>query len=228
MTDTTPDQFGGLLARARAAIASTDVPNPALLADLAEAGQHIAVHPVPWTVDAHVGLIEHRHGRNLYVAFSREALIAEIANFCREHWSEIRDDRDPAKLTDEDVASIYFDGHDEEYLQTERIPVEGPAAGGAGPLRIGCHLVISTSHIRPSTADLLDQWAQMLPAFRPLGVAESGHGWFVLTDPLDGEARMMVPPELLAAIDFARRQGCRWLLLDRDADCVDGLETFDW
>ncbi|OAN53648.1 hypothetical protein A7Q26_05625 [Sphingobium sp. TCM1] len=95
-------------------------------------------------------------------------------------------------------------------------------------MRIGRHLVISTSHIRPSTADLLDQWAPLLPEARPLGVAEAGYGWFVLTDPLDGKAPEMAPPELRAAIDFARAQGCRWLLLDRDADCVDGLETFDW
>jgi hypothetical protein len=38
----------------------------------------------------------------------------------------------------------------------------------------------------------------------------------------------MVPNELWAAIEFARAQGCRWLLLDRDADCVDSLETFEW
>jgi hypothetical protein len=25
-----------------------------------------------------------------------------------------------------------------------------------------------------------------------------------------------------------RAQGCRWLLLDRDADCVDSLKTFEW
>ena len=103
-----------------------------------------------------------------------------------------------------------------------------PPIGSPKALRVGRHLVISTSHIRPATADLLDQWAPMVPESRPLGVAEAGYGWFVLTDPLDGLEREMVPNELWAAIEFARAQGCRWLLLDRDADCIDGLETFEW
>lgn len=227
MTQLTRHDFARLLARARIAITEADqTPNP-LCAQLAEAERYVENHAVPWAADIHAAFIDHREGGNLYAAFSREALMAEVAQFCREWWSEIRDERDPAELSDEDVSSAYFDHHENEYLWTEHVCVDGPALN-AGRLRFGRHLVISTSHIRPSTADLLDQWAPMLPECRPLGVAEAGHGWFVLTDPLEGEERDMIPSELWKAIAFARAQGCRWLLLDRDADTVDALETFDW
>lgn len=228
MTELSYQHHSALLARVRTALAGTPIADPGLRADLQQAEQWLDAHPRPLPVDVHVGFIDHKCGGNHYAAFSREDLMAEIAQFCREWWSDIRDKRDPATLDDEQIAEIYFARHEEEYLWTERISVAAAVPELVSPLRIRRHLVLSTSHIRPSTADLLDQWAPMLPEARPLGVAEAGYGWFVLTDPLDGEALEMVPPELRAAIDFARAQGCRWLLLDRDADCVDELQTFGW
>lgn len=228
MTHMTKDHFCRLLASARTAITDTKLSDADLCAELAEAEHLLENNVVPWTFDIHVAYVDHREGGNLYAAFSREALIAEIAAFCREWWSEISDPRDPDTLPHEEICSIYFEAHQDEYLSTERITTEAPPKASCGHLRFGRHLVISTSHIRPTTADLLDQWAPMIPESRPLGVAESGHGWFVLTDPLDDDALDMIPQDLRNAVAFARRQGCRWLLLDRDADCTDGLETFDW
>ncbi|WP_422247104.1 hypothetical protein [Sphingobium sp.] len=228
MTSMTRDALARLLARAHYALAGTGAANQVLADELNQAAMRIGTNPVPWTVDVHVGFVDHREGGNLYAAFTREALVAEIAGFSREWWSEIRDDRNPATLGDEEICSIYFEQHSDEYLWTERMTIEGPGPASSPPLRIGRHLVISTSHIAPSTADLLDQWAPLLPEARPLGVSETGYGWFVLTDPLDAEEMDMVPHELREAIDFARREGCRWLHLDRDAAWIDGLETFEW
>ena len=228
MTQMTRQDFARLLARARTAIEDVRAADPILCDELAQAERLLESHAGPWPADIHTAFIDHRHGGDLYAAFTREALMAEVASFCCEWWPEIPDKRDPATLPDEEVSSAYFEGHDNEYLWTERISVEGPVIGSPGELRIGRHLGISTSHIRPATADLLDQWAPMIPESQPLGVAEAGYGWFVLTDPLDGAEREIVPAELWAAIEFARAQGCRWLLLDRDADTVDALETFDW
>ncbi|EQB16520.1 MULTISPECIES: hypothetical protein [Sphingobium] len=228
MTQMTRHDFARLLARARAAIVATEAPDRMLCQELEQAERVVESHIVPWSADIHAAFIDHRDGGSLYAAFTRAALMAEVSEFCREWWTEIRDKRDPAKLSDEEICSAYFDGHDHEYLWSERITVEAPVTAAWGELRVGRHLVISTSHIRPATADLLDQWAPMISESRPLGVAEAGHGWFVLTDPLDVVEREMVPAELWAAISFARAQGCRWLLLDRDADTVAGLDTFDW
>lgn len=228
MPQMTKADFARLLARARAAIPDGYDADRALRTELVVAERLVESHAIPWTTDLHVAFIDHRHGGDLYAAFTREALMAEIASFCRLWWPEIRDKRDSARLPDEEVSSVYFDGHENEYLWTERISVEGPIIGSPGELRIGRHLVISTSHIRPATADLLNQWASMIPECRPLGVAKAGYGWFVLTDPLDGAERDLIPAELWAAMEFVRAQGCRWLLLDRDADTIDALETFAW
>ncbi|AHE53703.1 hypothetical protein NX02_09915 [Sphingomonas sanxanigenens DSM 19645 = NX02] len=228
MSQMTRHDFARLLARARAAIVATDTADRDLCDELVQAERLVENHAVPWAAEIHAAFIDHREGGSLYGAFTREALIAEVAEFCRAWWPEIRDKRDPQALSDEQAVEIYFEGHDNEYLWSERISIDGPAIGSPSELRVGRHLVISTSHIRPATGDLLDQWAPMIPETRPLGVAEASYGWFVLTDPLYGTEREMIPGELWAAITFARTQGCRWLLLDRDADIVADLETFDW
>lgn len=232
MTDQ-PAHFGAaLLARARAALENpADLDNMdlrVLVDDLKSAEVHHVLHGVPWPVDVHVGHIEHRHGNNHYAMLSREALASEIAEYCREWWNEINDPRDPETLPDEGVISDYFENHDREYLSTERISIPNTGEKQQSGLRIRHYLVISNSHIRPATADLLDQWAHLLPEHRPVGVAETGYGWFVLTDPLDESDLEMIPDELAAAISFARGQGCRYLLLDRDGDEIDGLDLFDW
>ncbi len=227
MTPMTRHDFARLLARARTSIATTDQSDRTLGDEISTAERLVDNHAVPWGTELHVSFIDHREGGTLNAAFTREALMAEVAEFCREWWSEIRDERDPATLNDEEVCSAYFEAHENEYLWTDRISIDGPAHEALG-LKFGRHLVISTSHIQPATADLLDQWAPMTPEKRPLGVAEAEHGWFVLTDPLDGAEREMISEVLWAAISFARAQGCRWLLLDRDAETVEHLETFDW
>lgn len=228
MTALTHNQLSSILARVRVALAGTQTAAPDLLADLQQAEWWLDANSSRLAVEVHVAFIDHREGGNLHAALSRETLMAEIAGFCREWWPEIRDKRDPATFDDEQLVQIYFERHEDEYLWTERIAVEGVLPEPVTPLRIRRHMVISTSHIRPSTASLLDQWAPMLPDGRPLCVAETGYGWFVLADPIDEALLDMVPIELRSVIDFARLHGCRWLLLDRDADCTDGLETFDW
>ena len=118
MTQTTRHDFARLLARARTAIADANPAGHILCDELAQAERLVENHVVPWSADIHVAFIDHRHGGDLYAAFTREALMAEVASFCREWWSEIRDTRDPATLPDEDAGSIYFDAHEEEYLWT--------------------------------------------------------------------------------------------------------------
>ena len=119
-----------LITRARAALetpadlTAEDVGH--LIEDLGHAETLLATHDVPWTLDIHVGHIDHRYGANIYAALSRAALMAEIAEFCREWWKEIEDARDPQLLSDEDVSSIYFEAQHDEYLSTDRLTLDGP------------------------------------------------------------------------------------------------------
>lgn len=232
MTDQ-PARFGAaLLARARAALENPadldDAARRNLVDDLKTAEVHHVLHGVPWPIDIHVGHIDHRHGDNHYTALSYEALMSEIADYCREWWSETKDSRDPSVLPDEEVARDYFDSREGEFLSTDRVSIPDHPGAAYPALRIRHYLVASNSHIRPATADLLDQWARLLPEQRPIGAAETGYGWFVLTDPLSESDLEMIPEELAAAISLARARGCRYLLLDRDGDQIDGLELFDW
>ena len=59
---------------------------------------------------------------------SGKALMREIAEFCREYWSEIANDRDSDTLDDEDIARIYFELHPDESLQTDRVAIDAPPA----------------------------------------------------------------------------------------------------
>jgi hypothetical protein len=80
--------------------------------------------------------VSHKHGDNLYVMATQEALDAEVADYCR---SSLLNDRtfrpgnpadtgdDLTKLSDQEIISRYFDAPHEEYLQTStdtlRVPL---------------------------------------------------------------------------------------------------------
>jgi hypothetical protein len=115
----------GLFVRARVALEAPDSLDPdglnQLIADLSAAEAFVQHHGAPWPIDIHVAEVDHRHGTNIYAALTRPALMAEVAEYCREWWHETDDPRDPVTLDDETVAAVYFDANDLEFLTTERI-----------------------------------------------------------------------------------------------------------
>lgn len=222
-----------LLARARRAIEAPDQLTQGdrwtLLETLASTEAHIAGSDLPWSIDIHIGSIDHRHGLNQYAASTRAALIAEVAIYCRENWSRIGDGRDPATLDDETVTCLYFDGREEEHLLTDRIRV-GPSAQACVPqlLETGWYCVLGTAHLSTSTADLLDRWCSDQVQDRPLNIASSIYGWFVPTREVDPITRAEIPDDLLAALCFGRERGFDHVLFDCDAGTVEGLRVHDW
>jgi hypothetical protein len=74
-----------------------------------------------------IAQVSHKHGDNLYVMATQEALDAEVADYCR---SSLFNDRtfnpgnpadagdDLTKLSDKEIISRYFDAPHEEYLHT--------------------------------------------------------------------------------------------------------------
>src|SRR3546814_10945621 len=117
MTHMTRDDFGRLLARERTVIADAAPTAHILCDELAQAERLVQDHVVPWPADIHTAFIDHRHGGDLYAAFTREALMAEVASFSRDWWPEIRDRREPPTLSDEEAASNYFQAPAGEYHQ---------------------------------------------------------------------------------------------------------------
>jgi hypothetical protein len=236
MTDHTLHDFRALLARARAALetpADLDSQAMAFLAeDIALAEQGLAHAPVLWPLDVHVGVIEHREGLNIHVAFDRPALEEQVAAFCREWWAEIRDPRKVEDLNDATVIESYFGDHDSECLSTERIRIEPPPAASASTCQPtfehGRYCVLSTAHLSAATAELLDLWSSWPPGDRPLDIAAAVHGWFVPIRSRDEPGAARLPEDLAALIAFGRERGFAYVLVDCDGDTVDGLALSNW
>lgn len=95
-------------------------------------------------------------------------------------------------------------------------------------VEIGRYLVLGTMHVSMKTAEVLDAWALLDPASRPLGVASTHYGWFIPTRDVEGQDRLAIPGELLAAMELGRKQGCDYLLFDCDACAIDTLTIFPW
>lgn len=232
MTDTTRRDLARLLARAHRAIEAPaklmDHDRAALLGALASAETRVAGSPMPWPLEIHIGSIDHRHGLNHYVALTRGGLMAEIAAYCRECWSEIDDARDPATLDDESVASVYFDGRDDEHLATDRIELSSSSPASGYLVKTGWYCVLGTAHLSTSTADLLDQWCSERATDRPLNIASSIYGWFVPTRQIDSVTQAALPEDLIAAMCFGRERGFDHILFDCDAGTTDELPIHNW
>jgi len=77
--------------------------------------------------------ISHKHGTDIYVEASQEALNGRIAKYCRDNWGEWldfgeddSDDVDPETLSDEDVTSRYFAAMETESCDESTTEVEVP------------------------------------------------------------------------------------------------------
>ncbi len=223
-----------LLERARAALETpaglTADGSNALIWDIAHAERRLSAAPLPWPIDVHVAVIEHRHGTNLHVALDANGLDAQVAAYCREWWREIGDDRDPHSLSNRDIIETYFDDHGRESCSTDRVTLEPPVIPHRIPQlpETGNYCVLSTAHLTFQTADRLDKWASWPPSERPIDIAASVYGWFVPTRELAEERRAQLPEDLLRLIAFGRDRGFRFVLLDCDADSLDDLSVHDW
>lgn len=233
MPDNNMRAYAQLLARARAAIETPgdldDAARSALTEDIGAFEDCLTAGKLPWPIDIHVGSIEHRNGTNQYAALTREALMAEIAEYCREWWADIEDQRDPEKLGDETVAESYFEGHPSEYLVTDRVRVEPSSIDLRGSdVETGRYCVLTTAHLSTATATLMDRWCSDAAPDRPINLANTIYGWFVPARQVDEATRKFLPVELLAAMQYARQFGFDHILFDCDAGSVDDLPEHDW
>lgn len=88
-------------------------------------------------------------------------------------------------------------------------------------------VTISTGHESASTATMLD----MKPCARwpCVGGPYADYGWFFYAhDENCGEGDQRIPEDLFAVMTWARKNGFSHILLDRDAERVDGLAFHDW
>lgn len=88
-------------------------------------------------------------------------------------------------------------------------------------------VTISTGHVTSATATMLD--STPCAHWPCAGGAYADYGWFVYAhDENCGEGPQHIPDDLFAVMTWARQNGFSHILLDRDADQVDGLPFHDW
>lgn len=97
-------------------------------------------------------------------------------------------------------------------------------------MEIAKMLVACTSNISKATADLIEEdiECQLHDGTMPVVFRKGEYGWFVNVSDERAELYPDTPKDLAALIELAAKQGCQWVMLDRDADEVEGLEVFEW
>lgn len=86
-------------------------------------------------------------------------------------------------------------------------------------------LTLSTAHIKPETATMLDNE----PNTDDLGLSvynKAGYGWFIYIDSVIDDAFDHLPQDLTACIAFAKKQECEWLCLDADGEEIEELNIY--
>lgn len=88
------------------------------------------------------------------------------------------------------------------------------------------YLDISTAHIKEETDTYLQK--QVRNDNSPLIVYEKECGYFIHVSYNLDEIEMHIPSDLASCLGFARKHNCYWIVLDRDAEVIDELETYEW
>lgn len=80
-----------------------------------------------------------------------------------------------------------------------------------------------------STAHLPQELAEDLSGYAGVTAHELPYGWLLYVPEQQAGGDGAEPPaEVLAICRFARAHGCAYVLLDRDAETVADLPTWDW
>ena len=91
-------------------------------------------------------------------------------------------------------------------------------------------LVLSTSHITAETDESFRLCTDDVPAiFYPKLSPHDDEplGWII---PIETEIEWshIVNDDLVAIRKLAEREGCTWIMLDRDANVIEELPIYDW
>jgi hypothetical protein len=95
-------------------------------------------------------------------------------------------------------------------------------------VEVGSYVVLSTAHVRCSTGQILDRWAELSMMEQPLAVSRTNYGWFVLARDAVVQSPMAIPEEMPAILEFARSHGCDHVLFDCDGPEEPTLRLYPW
>lgn len=99
-------------------------------------------------------------------------------------------------------------------------------------------LVLSTGHVDPETRDWLNAQGELIGTYHrdranpAIHLAPHIYGWLLYAHEDADEWSLDVPPGVVEVLKpifaFALENKCSWIMLDCDADPVEGLKTWDW
>lgn len=92
-------------------------------------------------------------------------------------------------------------------------------------MEISKMLTVSTAHISPTNAELLDEGVKDLIVYK-----KDDYGWFINVPSYDiekGSLSICALP-IHRLIVFAKDLGCDWLCFDRDGEILDYFSTYGW
>jgi len=93
-------------------------------------------------------------------------------------------------------------------------------------LEIQNTLVISTAHIKFETSKRLETLDKS--SYKGLSVVSRDVGFVIFIYESEFKNNTEMSKDICNCVELALNNGCTILILDRDADTVDSLETFEW
>lgn len=229
MTQTHSELHRALLARARTALETPesvdDALRASLISELAAAERVLEVHSLPWPIEIHTGVIEHRHGVNHYVASSRADLMRQLASFCREYWHEVSCGRAHEERDDEAIVSEYFERKGDEFywLAAERLELERPLTVSLPPIHRFIRL--SIRHLSPGTCHGLMDSSESKKTPDTLPFVDTTFGMMMQVP--SHSAHHALPEDLDVVLKYASRLGVSIILFHADGDVAEDLPLFD-
>lgn len=137
-------------------------------------------------------------------------------------------DYDPTRLrrksnaSDESEVMGSIDTALMESTMTSHISVD------ALPKSLGLFIEMSTGHVTESTMQLLaddgahcNAWSNEFGAFVSTAILNFDNDY-------NTQLRSELPDDLTAVLTYAKAQGARYVLLDRDADQIEALPFYEW
>lgn len=113
------------------------------------------------------------------------------------------------------------------------IPIETAASNDEFPARK--FLDTSTAHVSPAARDWLDEQGRIAAAAvtdqdeePAIHIGRLVTGWFFYADENPSSPYLGIPDDVIRLMQEARKRGCEYVLLDRDAEPLDGLPTYEW
>lgn len=86
-------------------------------------------------------------------------------------------------------------------------------------------LVVHTTNLSKASTEWLDKLVDTVPT--PLSVYRKGdHGWWLHTEYLETPEPMMVPTDVIQLLDFARAEGCDWVVIEDNRTPIEELPAY--